>query len=756
MEKDFDYYAFISYNREDEKWAKWLQNKLENYKLPAVIRKENADLPKEIRPIFRDKTGMEAGVIVDTVQEKLKRSQYLIVICSPKAAQSNWVGTEINAFIEMGRSNRIIPFIVDGVPNSNDSRECFHPHIKEKIPEPLGINIKEIGKQEAFVKTAAKLLNLRFEALWDRFRIARRKQRLIAAAIGLLFLAGLGWIYNYFYPPKEYYADYVDKKGIPEGIIKLTKAQVKKRNAHYRFEKSKRKLRRVVYANSAGTPVEHKHIEYADRPSILEIKYDEDNSLSKTILKNAKRKTIAAYSWDKNDYNTIYIRTDEFRESDALLDTSYMSNYYKAAEVIRVASITKPGRPNAVIKRFNLTRDDKDYIIRREFKRSNDDYDDVGASNVDGVWGFKYDIDKLGRPEKIWYLGPNGENSPDKNGVMGKEYEYDRYGNIHIVTYFGEDEKPVVNEMSWSTAIFEADDTNENITSEYYLDDYGEPCSSILGYAKINYKYDDARGNITKVAFFDLDGKLTGRYETWEALIRYEYDKQGNIKREAAFDDGGNQLYNHKYEYNRQGNIIEKIYFDNDGNPDMKTTYKYEQGNIIEENYSYYDGNPGFKTIYKYEQGNKTEEIFYYSDGRKDIFKFDEQGNMTEDTYFDIDGRFRLHEYGYSKGTYFYNRQGNTTDEAFFDTDGNLCLNKFWGFAKAEFKYNEQGYETEVVYFDTKGNIIMYAYNDAEGNIKEFSYFDDDGNKIIKKYDERGNETEETYFDVAGNEIKIN
>ena len=29
MEAGFEYYAFISYKREDEKWAKWLQNKLE-------------------------------------------------------------------------------------------------------------------------------------------------------------------------------------------------------------------------------------------------------------------------------------------------------------------------------------------------------------------------------------------------------------------------------------------------------------------------------------------------------------------------------------------------------------------------------------------------------------------------------------------------------------------------------------------------------------------------------------------------------
>ena len=29
MEQEKEYYAFISYKREDENWAKWLQDKLE-------------------------------------------------------------------------------------------------------------------------------------------------------------------------------------------------------------------------------------------------------------------------------------------------------------------------------------------------------------------------------------------------------------------------------------------------------------------------------------------------------------------------------------------------------------------------------------------------------------------------------------------------------------------------------------------------------------------------------------------------------
>ena len=40
MEKDKEYYAFISYKREDKKEAKWLQHDLEYYHPPYHLRQE--------------------------------------------------------------------------------------------------------------------------------------------------------------------------------------------------------------------------------------------------------------------------------------------------------------------------------------------------------------------------------------------------------------------------------------------------------------------------------------------------------------------------------------------------------------------------------------------------------------------------------------------------------------------------------------------------------------------------------------------
>ena len=128
MSTDFDYSAFISYKREDEKWAKWLQNRLERYSIPTAIRREIPRLPKRIKPIFRDKTDLGVGGLSSSLHKELERSQFLIVICSPRSASSDWVGREIEHFRSLGREEMISPFIVDGEPHSDDPEsECFHP-----------------------------------------------------------------------------------------------------------------------------------------------------------------------------------------------------------------------------------------------------------------------------------------------------------------------------------------------------------------------------------------------------------------------------------------------------------------------------------------------------------------------------------------------------------------------------------------------------------------------------------------------------
>ncbi len=91
MKQQYKYYAFISYSRKDEKYAKWVQDKLESYKLPSRIAHDNPELKKGIRPIFRDKTDLGVGSLYANLGKELAASQYLIIISSPSSATSDWV-----------------------------------------------------------------------------------------------------------------------------------------------------------------------------------------------------------------------------------------------------------------------------------------------------------------------------------------------------------------------------------------------------------------------------------------------------------------------------------------------------------------------------------------------------------------------------------------------------------------------------------------------------------------------------------------
>ena len=165
-----EYFAFISYKREDEKWASWLQNKLEHFKLPTNLGGKDS-LPKYIRPVFKDTSELASGVLVNRIQGALDNSHFLIVICSPSAAKSPWINREANYFIESGRTEEIIPFIIGGSPMSSDfETECF-PQALRDLPEEkelIGINIKDMGRDAAAVKVIAHMLDLSFDALWQR------------------------------------------------------------------------------------------------------------------------------------------------------------------------------------------------------------------------------------------------------------------------------------------------------------------------------------------------------------------------------------------------------------------------------------------------------------------------------------------------------------------------------------------------------------------------------------------------------------
>ena len=193
MVQEKEYFAFISYKREDEKWAKWLAHELEHYHLPTTLN--GKDLPKNLRPIFRDVDELSAGNLPTQIYNALSISKNLIVVCSPRSAKSEWVDKEIEDFLMMkgGKADNIYPFIIEGVPFSEDAeKECFPRKLRNlpKNEERLGGNINEQGgRKAAVVKIIAGMLDLEFDSLWRKHEKEKQKKnliRLIIAAIAFI------------------------------------------------------------------------------------------------------------------------------------------------------------------------------------------------------------------------------------------------------------------------------------------------------------------------------------------------------------------------------------------------------------------------------------------------------------------------------------------------------------------------------------------------------------------------------------------
>ena len=204
------YWAFISYSHKDTAVADWLHTKIETYRVPRSLvgtPSREGDVPMRIMPIFRDRdelpTSAELG---DNLEKSLQQSRYLIVICSPDAAQSRWVEEEVRAFKGWYGREHIIALIARGVPNATDrdhpEEECFPASMRFDVGaanarvqvEPIAADLRPEGdgRERAFLKILAGVLGVGFDDLYQREkRRQKRRQTMLAAAI-VLALAAIG------------------------------------------------------------------------------------------------------------------------------------------------------------------------------------------------------------------------------------------------------------------------------------------------------------------------------------------------------------------------------------------------------------------------------------------------------------------------------------------------------------------------------------------------------------------------------------
>jgi WD40 repeat protein len=236
MAEDYKYWTFISYSHRDNRlggnrWGDWLHDAVENFKVPPELvgqpGRYGEPVPPRLYPAFQDEKELPTNAdLADAIQEALRQSRYLVVICSPHSARSAYVNQEILDFKRLGRANRILAIMVDGEPNaSNPSKgvdpalECFpealrHPLGSDnnldltRLIEPIAADLRGADRREAALadkthqatlereklRIIAGLLGVGFDDLMQRDkdrqqREAQRNRRLAAAFAALLLIA---------------------------------------------------------------------------------------------------------------------------------------------------------------------------------------------------------------------------------------------------------------------------------------------------------------------------------------------------------------------------------------------------------------------------------------------------------------------------------------------------------------------------------------------------------------------------------------
>jgi WD40 repeat protein len=208
--EDESWDAFISYRRTDIAFARALQKALSAYAPPPTL-----PVPQRRLRVFRDEGDLTGSDYYKSIDRHINASRTLVVICSPAARQSEFVGDEIRRFAARHGGARIVTVLLAGIPN-NEARlpeqaaeRAFPDALLEAVQMPLAVNYHgfdatrekvDRGRWEgSWYTLLANLYDQSREQIEQRELVRRRRRRNILAAIagavsaGFAVLAAVAW-----------------------------------------------------------------------------------------------------------------------------------------------------------------------------------------------------------------------------------------------------------------------------------------------------------------------------------------------------------------------------------------------------------------------------------------------------------------------------------------------------------------------------------------------------------------------------------
>lgn len=779
MEESYKYFAFISYSHRDEKWAKFIQNELEGYKLPNVIRKEaKRELPKRIHPVFRDATDLGVGLLEDNLKAELAASKYLIVICSPNSASENadgkcWVDNEVHYYArELKRGSRIIPIIIEGTPN-----EAFCKTLKEI--GCLALDASKHHKARIVNDIVAKILGLKPDDLWQRELRRRCKQRLIkicAAVLVVAVSALAGWYWwDWNREQIVYCRDYVDKYGLPHPLDTISRDSLKGCHQSYRLHYQgydtfwlgmrKQILRRMYCVNSSDQIV-----------------------VSDSALPNHAR--TAGWRFDYGEHgNLVEVRHVSLSGMDVGI-FRYSGDNADVVDVLKRGHNGRWGSPARIlgddkemIRQYRLERDSNGFVISKTYMR---DVKGTKAKDGTGVSQVKYEVDLLGRVISMRQYEWDG-TLKKINDCDEIRLEYSSNGNLSKKSL-------VLTNQIVQVSCFEYDQ-NGNMIKERRMNANGDLIKG--GWCEKHILVDD-EGNPLKIEFFDeerilhnfTDAKTLRSYEYGDGRIMSLDESYFNQKESMGKNAEGFSRVCQKFD--EYGNVIElcrygvdgKLLHADEGNPVVgvppaiiRKKYDLCQREIWIGLFDA-DGKPMLgeqgwaarETLWAKDYSEKTLR-HYGIDGQAIIRTekpdcavekccFDQSGRIKSSVLYGLNGEKIACRYGWHETRFKYDRLGFLAEISYFDVDGKPVLGSGFGgydgyVSKMQFVNDSNGNQLEISYWGLDGKLMNISRGYAivrqkfDGNNRcvEIELFDSN-NRLVNPI---GGDNARTVIEYAAN-----
>lgn len=398
------------------------------------------------------------------------------------------------------------------------------------------------------------------------------------------------------------------------------------------------------------------------------------------------------------------------------------------------------------------------------------------------------------------------ESTPTIDGIYGVELRYN--GTLISDIFFKGKKVAPDGSLSFDEPIFILGgycgihidyDENKREIQRIYLDDSGNPITTLDGYSVIQTKYDE-KDNPVKIRYYILrDGDLLP--------IRHLH---GNHGYDSVFDKNGNEIERHFVDENEQptsivsgvygkritydidsfhrvtisnidtngelmadkdGYVTEQIIYDKNGLPTINLSLDENgkpwrrpdgtYGNIdnidfskniietynVDENGTYIENNDGtFKTVIKVNEKRQITEL--YSKDKNDqiiesednqaiqLWSFDEQNRLQSIKFLNKDRLF------ISGLRFDCNREGTHITRAFCLSENGIGVYEDYGVEGIEYSLNE-------------GNNLP-VFQTFINEYKQFKTCNDGYNAVRKWEDDKGRIIKELYYDVDGTPMPDN